>query len=659
MKKNIVKLGVKKHNTIKQVSKRTTIYAFLILMIILNPINGNSVNPSLLEQDDSYTHQYFSDILNDYSTIIGQMVQEDPSYLNNSILVYNKTKLTQQEIIYYQSKNITSPSMLVIGPFYNFSNNLNKLCELNYNLINDLNENTTNSIKNAKLTVVEINDTIELLYNNLDNIDNISNLKQKNNTLYFNTSNIRDIIKLYIGGYEQYKNIVDSRYMELPVNSTGLYIKVSNEKPALFDNIIIYGGGGAPNTSIELTVGNNIYEVNNTDNIFSMNYSFNETGYYEIYATQKTSYFEPSQRFDTQNNLTSNVVVVEVSKIPTYILTEPKYIAFVNKTVRINGVVVDKNDNPVDGYISENGKYYKLNNGKFSIIKQSNIGGITDLPLKYNGTSIYQKSNKSVEIEFLRYPVNIVIETKNNNKNNAISKGENIEIVGQIYTPKTSSFEQNQRPEGANDYKCINIFVNNTKYATIQSKDKFDVNISINNSGNYIIYATYGGDNIYAPSKSNEIRLFVEDGIGIFSYLLMLMAIILIILIYFKRNNLINNKESSDNDNKIIDLSEKEEAGKQPLNIAEETQIDDYLSFELIEEAYKILFGELVKKYNISKQLTPRELLFKIKENYPELYPDLNFITAIHEKITYERARLDKSVKTEYFEKIKKILGEL
>lgn len=120
MKKNIFKLGVKKHNTIKQVSKRTTIYAFLILMIILNPINGNSVNPSLLEQDDSYTHQYFSDILNDYSTIIGQMVQEDPSYLNNSILVYNKTKLTQQEIIYYQSKNISSPSMLVIGPFYNF-----------------------------------------------------------------------------------------------------------------------------------------------------------------------------------------------------------------------------------------------------------------------------------------------------------------------------------------------------------------------------------------------------------------------------------------------------------------------------------------------------------------------------------------------------------
>ena len=621
----------------------------MLLLVIVVPTNyAESINPILIEQDDTYTYQYFNDILDGYSNTLQKIEQGDKSYLNDSIELNNHTKLIKQEIIYYESKNITTPSKYVIDPFYDFSENLVKLSESNYELDNNLNKNTFASISMAQINVMEINITLQKIEKNLNEIDNISVLKKENETLKFNTSEIRELIQRHIKEYKRYENISSVRYATILSNNTKdaqLIITTSDENPILFEEIIIYGS--SPNNElVKLYVendSNNPYKIYPKNNKFLMNYVFNNIGNYEIYAQQ--------------DHKLSNTLDIKVSKIPTNIYMDSKYSCYVNNTIEIYGMLVDYKGNKINnGTININGKPIVLNNGTFNITKYSLNKGIEYLNIFYNGSEIYKSSNKTVEVEFLKRPVNIIIETDSNN----ISVGEEINIIGHVH--------------GFNHPDYIGIFVNNTKYATIYTKGNFSTNISINESGAHVIYAYYGGSEIYQSSKSNELIVSVSSGFNIFNYAVIGLLIIIIVLIYYKkyRKHPKNEKElttaiggereeektnNSSNINYNENYNEHNEGDYSNMPNSVEDMI--LLLPDEIGGAYGVLFNYLVKTYKLSKNITPRELLNIIKDKNPNIYSDLEFITNIHEKYTYKKSDIDNMVKTEYFETVKKVLREI
>jgi len=571
-------------------------------LLLIGNVYALGINPDNVSEDDQYTYNYFNNILESFSNVFENLIIDNETYINQSVDIFNELDLLKNETLLYKNHNITSPVDYIVQPFYKFSKDLVYVCKLNKRLEDDLSKNTTESLIDAKATLVEINKTLISMDNILNEIDNITCLKKGNETLLFNTSNIRKIITLYNQKLFRY-NIPDVE---------GLKIYISDSNPIIFENVSIYGV--AENGNITVYIGNCTYNLTVKNNTFSMIYSFNKEGIYEIYAIQ--------------NGNKSNIIYANVSKIPTYILTDrDAYSGYVNENITIGGYVVDYYGEKVNGTIIIQNNSVPLNNGLFIYKISSNKSIKMNITLMYNGDKYHLPSEKTLPIEFLKYPTSIVIST---NKYN-ITSGESINITGKIF--------------GVNRTVDVYIVVNNKTYKKIKTNGNFIANISFNSSGVYEIYAVYYGNDIYEGSKSNIIEIDVEEE----SYLTYIIIGILVILIgvyayKFRKNNNGDKKE----------VKEKSEVEKIKKKKIKTTTIPNDVA-----EAYKILFNRLAEKYSISKNVTPRELLKIIKNKNPKIYDDLKFVTEIHEKYVYGGLDIDKDTLNKYLQTIKKILSNI
>ena len=629
---------------------------FLTILLFSSILNYNfseNINVENISYDDSYSYNYFNNILLQYIIVLKDMNTyklSSFSYLNNSLNIYSNLQNTKKEINYYKSKNITVTATYIINPFYNLSKNINELCNLNYDLETKYNvkEDSNNiiTIQKAKITSYQINNTISKIYDNLNEIDKINILKKGNSTLYFNTNDIRKELNRYLKKYNIENNEINEKFNKIKnkINeNNSLIVEVSNNNPYLNENItiIIYD---LTNKSIPVNVhiGGKIYKKYLKNEINYMPYNFNTEGYYEIYATKKIN----------NKTIISNTIFVKSLKIPTKIVAKSNYTKYINEPINITGIVVDNNNNKItNGKIivyfnnnSNNPKIYKLNNGEFNIFLKENSSKIVKLNIIYPGNNIYEKSDKNITVEFSKYPIYIIL----NNINKEIYSGELYNLTGHIYTSHNSLNTQNKTYP-------INIYLNNTLYKTINVTNNFSTNISFDKSGNYIIYATYNGSNIYKNSKSNILNINVNSKESyLISYISILLIIIIIILFYFAKIRILKTRDDYNGDEGEIIVENLEKKHKEK----EDNIIEDISKLE-IDEAYKLLFNKLVKEYNLEKNITPRTLLNNIKEKRLDIITDLEYITDVHEKAIYGKQNIKTPIKYIFFEKIEKIIGEI
>jgi hypothetical protein len=227
--------------------------------------------------------------------------------------------------------------------------------------------------------------------------------------------------------------------------------------------------------------------------------------------------------------------------------------------------------------------------------------------------------------------------------------GDEIQIYGNIY--------------GLNETSEIYVFVNNASYP-IYTKDEFSINVSPNSSGIYTIYAQYNGSDIYSSSKSNTITINIEDSSNPYNYALIILLISLIALYLYKtRYKNRNRNEKTDNQNTKKDNNNKSTKNENVnnSNSAVEHQhknIPPKIPSE-ISKAYDVLFDTIIKKYELSRDTTPRELLEYIKNKNPNIFNDLKFITDIHEKNSYGNIDITNNEKKKFFKIINRILREI
>ncbi len=591
----------------------------LIIVLLVGYVFALGINPYNVERDDQYTYDYFNSVLNSFSNIFKSIIEDNNTCINQSRNVFKELNCLKNETVLYSAHNITSPVGYVIQPFYKFSKELVYLCNLNMRLKEDISKNTTESLVDAKATVMEINKTLILMENTLDNIDNITYLKKGNETLKFNTSNIRELINLYKSKILKYN---------MNISIAGLRIYISDNNPIIFENVTIYGI--AKNGNITIFIGNSSYNFTVKNNTFSMIYSFKKDGLYKIYAKQ--------------NNKTSNILYVNVSKIPTCIYTDKEvYRGYANSNITLNGYVVDWYGKRVNGVVYIMGIPIVLNNGSFTYNIFSNKPTNETITIFYKGSSIYLTSNKTVNVEFLKRPTRIVIST---NKYN-VTTGETITITGNFF--------------GVNSIVDIYIVVNNETYKSIKTNGEFITNISFNSSGIYNIYAVYPGNDVYDSCRSNILTINVKER----SYISYIIVVALIALIggyaYIYKFEMFKKKRA---DNKKKDKKSSEDRyinveGNRKIEKKDDKDKLVSIPDDDITKAYTLLFNTLVEKYSLPRNLTPRELLNIIKTKNPNIYDDLKFITDIHEKHVYGKYDINKETLNKYIQKIKEVLNKI
>jgi len=581
---------------------RLRIWGIVILMLLIGNVYALGINPENVGRDDQYTYDYFNNMLSSFSDIFEKMIDNNETYINESRSVFNELYLLKNETVLYKNHNITSPVDYVIQPFYKFSKELVYLCNLNKRLYDDLAENTTESLIDARATLVEINKTLILMDGILDEIDSLTYLKKGNETLLFNTSHIRELMKIY--------RLKLSKH-DIPIS--GLRIYISNPNPIIFENVSIYGI--AEDGEITVYIGNVSYNLTVKNNTFSMVYSFSREGVYEIYAMQ--------------NGNKSNIIYANVSKIPTYIFTDKDvYKGYVNSNITISGYVTDYYGNRMNGTVYILNDSIPLNNGSFIYNIFSNKSLKMSVSISYIGDVYHLPSKKIITAEFLKYPTRIVISADRYN----ITLGETINLTGEIF--------------GVNREVDIYIVVNNETYKRIRTDGKFVTNVSFNSSGVYEIYAIYYGNDVYEGAKSNILKINVEER----NYLMYIIILILagIVGIYAYKFG------KRDKEKKTEDIETSEIEDKEIKKEVDLTAIPNDIA-----ESYNILFNSLIKKYYLPRNLTPRELLKMVGEKNPKIYNDLKFITDVHERYVYGGFEIGKDTLDKYIQKIKKILEQI
>ena len=631
--------------------------SIILLGLIIPSSSGLGIDTTNITNDDQYTYNYYNNILNEFNNILNNIIENKNGSIEDAYNMSLKLKKIRDESIDYRLNNISSPSYYIVGYFYDFSKDLYKLSKLNYDLNKNLEENTTISKINAKVDLVEINNTINNMVNTLNNIENISILKDSdNNTLKFNVDDILNTLIIY-------KKVIGYKYNYLGnITTNNLTIYVSDTNPILYEEISIYGTASGNNVSVYIGNKSYIVPVNN-GGVYSLKHKFYSIGNYNVYAKC--------------GNKTSNTILIKVNKIPVKIITNCPNILeeYIDNIINIRGYVVDYYGNKLTYktlYINNN-PYTLDGNGSFEYYIYSDIPKNENVYIQYPGDDIHKSSSKNITILLKKYSINIKIWT-NNTKN--ILVNNNITINGKITPNINRSIE-------------LAVVVNGTPIKNLHVKNSnFSFNISFNSSGKYNLYLYYDGDDYYNSAKSNILEFTViSEDFTLYIYGGVLLIIILIILI-LNKNKIIklfnkNNEEDINLEENDIYLDKVNEYNNEYNNNddgynTENNNGDDTVSSSLnienimirinsnpsISEGYNIIYNLLNQKLSLNNKPTPRELLKKVKyeidnNKIPNIYDDLEYITKIHEKNVYGGQNITDEEYYEFIKRIKNILREL
>ncbi|MCX8151423.1 MAG: hypothetical protein N3D19_00050 [Archaeoglobaceae archaeon] len=432
-------------------------------------------------------------------------------------------------------------------------------------------------------------------------VDEIEKIVYYNGTtpLFFNTSDLREALAKLESTLNLYEEYIDEGF-EL---DEGIWVFVSKTEVYLFEEvwIWIYAKNVKP---LRLFIDEKVFEARN------MSYTFSTYGEHVVYA-------EGSRGDEI---LRSNVVKIFVEKIPVYIHLKA-YSAFVGKFARVEGFIFDHYGEALSVSIRVNDFELESREGYFSFSIRRDYECSVPIFVFYEGNETHEKAFANTTVHFSRYPTWIKIITEKER----FFEWEKVEIY----------------VEASEDLK-IDVFINNIKELNFYGRNK---NFSLNlKPGTYKIYAYFEGDHLRKASKSNEITVYVE-GFNFVPFIVLPLA--MLTLIYFTKK--IKNSIFKKKYEKIEEVEVKEEELEEKKDLNDKKEIRD------VSEVYSEIFKKLVSNYNLSKSLTPRELLAELKgERFAE---KLKEITEIHERSAYALETLTEAELEKFFKLAKEFLS--
>jgi hypothetical protein len=599
---------------------------FIISFLSFSAVTAENINLENLKSDDTYVYNYFNAILYDYDTTINKMIQNNITYINDSKSSFEKTAYLNSEINVYKEYGMDTPAISVIPYFYDFSENLEDLSGLCQEFNKNLELNTTSSKYFAKLIGADIVEKIHLMKSNLRDIKDISELKKDNETLNFDTSNVEKSL--------DYLELKFSKNIENIGNvtpSSNLTIFISPKNPLIYENTTIYGTGLNGNGKIIITGPENITEnIVLKNNHYSTQYLFKKSG---IYTLKLTQYGRESEDIE-----------VNISKIPTKIISENYFEFLVLKENNILGKVIDFYGNPItSGEIFFENKTLNLKNGTFNIPVYSDYEKMNNCTLKFVETEKYLSSEKNIKINFSKPILNIQIYSEIGK----INKNEPLTITG--------TFEKGQDLN-------LKLWVGNNSIEYFNSNGTFKKEILFEKPGNYEVFVTFDGNDYYDSSKSNVLMINVTDKDNDINLLAasiykavevnwkILILIIAVLAFGIKFSDIFNIFKNK---------TQEKTVKKYPDNILPKSSEKSAVIEKTVLLEYQELYNKIMKKYNINVEFTPNELLKYLKKINPKIYYDLKIITKIHEKAVYGKEKLGKNIIKQFHDLIKRVLENL
>ena len=570
-------------------------------------------------ENDKGVYIYLKAILLYSGIVLDNVIDENNESINYALNLEGRLNVTREEVEFYKSRGIKSKVEDYLPPFLTLGEGIKNIAKGQKLFLENIEKvkeekdyyaylNATKGLDYMKKGIVESNES-------LDEIDKLEFLDENGKILKLNTDNLREklekIEKLY-SAYERilsvYKVLPPEEYEKLKEKENfiplpkPLTIYASDLNPFIYENVTFYGYAYGFE-SVELHIGNKSYDVGVKNGYFSFRYSFNKTGIYSIFATGIRD-----------NKLEkSNILTVNVTKIPTSIILSSSGSAYVYQKLTINGVLLDYYGNPLGDQIvkaefdGEEILLKTLENGSFSFKINGEKEGRYLVNVTYLGTQVYEKSFASISVFFLRYPVDIKIEADKEK----VGVGKEVKIFGEV--------------KGAERPILISIYVDGKLYQQWLTKTVFGFKIAFNETGIHEIYAYFPGDDYYAPAKSNVVRINVVKITINRSLIIVVLAALISILIYSFASKRKAKGITEEEFVKLIRSLETEEKAKKVRKLG---------------EIYRDIYYRVIKRYNLKPSLTPRELLRKLSNE--SFSYELEKLTMLHEKYFYGMKRLSR-----------------
>ena len=480
----------------KRKRKITVLTLLILVLMFLSPVSAGGVRHQIYSEassSDEGIHSFFSDILEEAGNCMDKFLEESPDADKFASSLESEIKLTEEESRFYAAKGIESNVSSVLSPFCSLSGGTKKITFFqvvfltNYETLK--NESDYSAYVRARTAVVNMRTGADEINCSLDGVERIE-LWNETTMLLFNVSDLRDKLKDVYALIEYYEKLLEKYEFEAPAfEEYLLVVVVSDEHPFLYEEIRIHVY--AKNvTSPSLFIDNATYELKNQTGEQTKKHSFEESGEHEIYAE--------GMKGDGEN-ITSNIVKVHVSKIPTFITLSSKYAALVNERVKITGLLVDCYDNPLHAANvtvkigDEETELTTDRSGSFVFDGTRSSEGVLNVSAFYPGNNTYKSSSANISIFFSRFPVSLHIEADETH----VNVNETVNFTGSVH--------------GINPNYTVPliIFVNDTRVKTLTAAKDFNFSLFFSSPGTYEVYAFFPGDSLFKPAKSNVVKITV------------------------------------------------------------------------------------------------------------------------------------------------------
>jgi hypothetical protein len=475
---------------------------FILVLLFLSPVSVSGVRHQIYSESsssDEGIHSFFSDIFEDAENCVDKFIEESRGADKFASSLESEIKLTEEESRFYAAKGIESNVSSVLSPFCSLSGGIKKITFFqvvfltNYETLK--NESDYEAYVRARTAVLNMRTGADEINCSLDGVERIE-LWNETSMLLFNVSDLRDKLKDVYALIEYYEKLLEKYEFEAPAfEEYLLVVVVSDEHPFLYEEITIYVY--AKNvTSPSLFIDNATYELKNQTGEQTKKHSFEESGEHESYAE--------GMKGDGEN-ITSNIVKVHVSKIPTFIVLSSKYAALVNERVKITGLLVDYYNEPLHGANvtvkigDEETELTTDRSGSFVFDGTRSSEGVLNVSAFYPGNNTYKSSSANISIFFSRFPVSLHIEADETH----INVNETANFTGSVY--------------GVNPNYTVPliIFVNDTRVKKLTAEKDFNFSLFFSHPGTYEAYASFPGDSLFKPAKSNVVKITVTEKVEI------------------------------------------------------------------------------------------------------------------------------------------------
>ena len=391
----------------------------IVLLVLISPVAGARL-PFVAVRHEAYSeavpsdegiHSYFTDFLGSEGNCLDSFIDESPDADSRAAKCESQMKTAEEESRYYTAQGFESNVSWVVKPFSVLSGGVKRITEnqlvflTNYEVVK--NESVYPAYVKARTAVVNMETGADEIKYSFDSIKSIT-LWNETSKLIFNVTDLNEKLEDVYALIRHYELLLEEYELEAPLFAAyRLVVMVSDAHPVISEAITIYVH--AKNvTSLTLVIDNATYKLKNQTVEHTKIHRFDMPGVYTIYAEGATI---------NSSTVTSNIVLVNVTKIPTFILLSTKYSALLNERVPVKGLLFDYYDLPLryaDVTVSatENETVRTDGSGRFAFFCTRSSEGYLNVSATYPGNDTYKNSGANASIFFSRFQLSLDLEAE-------------------------------------------------------------------------------------------------------------------------------------------------------------------------------------------------------------------------------------------------------